>query len=235
MFDDIRDIYANTVDARARGYQKGRFSFNVKGGRCEKCQGAGVIKIEMQFLSDVYVKCDVCEGKRYNRETLEVKYKDKTIYDVLEMTVDEAFDFFLNHHKIHIKLQFLRKVGLGYITLGQPAPTFSGGEAQRIKLADELSHSTRGHTLYILDEPTTGLHFYDTQKLLNALNELVDHGNTVLVIEHNLDVIKNSQYVIDLGPEGGDKGGEILYQGPIEGILKEPRSHTGKYLQKVIG
>lgn len=234
MFDDIRDIFANTVEARARGYKKGRFSFNVKGGRCEKCQGAGVIKIEMQFLSDVYVKCDVCEGKRYNRETLEVRYKDKTIYDVLEMTVDEAADFFKNHQKIYLKLKFLQKVGLGYISLGQPAPTFSGGEAQRIKLADELSKATRGHTLYILDEPTTGLHFYDIQKLLNALNELVDQGNTVLVIEHNMDIIKHSQYLIDLGPEGGDKGGTILYQGDIEGIIKVEGSYTGKYLQKVM-
>ncbi|HRN70230.1 MAG TPA: excinuclease ABC subunit UvrA, partial [Candidatus Woesebacteria bacterium] len=243
LFDDIRDIFANTVEARARGYKKGRFSFNVKGGRCEecqgggrceKCQGAGVIKIEMQFLSDVYVTCDVCEGKRYNRETLEVKYKDKTIYDVLEMTVDEAADFFKNHQKIYIKLKFLQKVGLGYITLGQPAPTFSGGEAQRIKLADELSHATRGHTLYILDEPTTGLHFYDIQKLLNALNELVEQGNTVLVIEHNLDIIKHAQYVIDMGPEGGDKGGTVLYQGEREGIKKIKNSYTGKYLQKVM-
>ncbi len=234
MFDEVRDIFANTVEARARGYKKGRFSFNVKGGRCEKCQGAGVIKIEMQFLADVYVKCDVCEGKRYNRETLEVKYKDKTIYDVLEMTVDEAADYFKNHQKIHLKLQFLQKVGLGYITLGQPAPTFSGGEAQRIKLADELSRATRGHTLYILDEPTTGLHFYDIQKLLNALNELVEQGNTVVVIEHNLDIIKNSQYIVDLGPEGGDKGGEIIYQGELKGILKEPKSYTGKYLKKVM-
>ncbi len=234
MFDDVRDIFANTVEARARGYKKGRFSFNVKGGRCEKCQGAGVIKIEMQFLADVYVKCDVCEGKRYNRETLEVKYKDKTIYDVLEMTVDEAAEYFKNHQKIYLKLKFLQKVGLGYIKLGQPAPTFSGGEAQRIKLADELSKATRGHTFYILDEPTTGLHFYDIQKLLNALNELVDQGNTVLVIEHNLDIIKNAQYIIDLGPEGGDKGGTIIYQGETKGILNEPASHTGEYLKKVM-
>ncbi len=234
MFDDVRDIFANTVEARARGYKKGRFSFNVKGGRCEKCQGAGVIKIEMQFLSDVYVTCDVCEGKRYNRETLEVRYKDKTIYDVLEMTVDESADFFKNHQKIYLKLKFLQKVGLGYIKLGQPAPTFSGGEAQRIKLADELSHATKGHTLYILDEPTTGLHFYDIQKLLNALNELVEQGNTVLVIEHNLDIIKHAQYLIDLGPEGGDKGGTILYQGDLEGIKKVEGSYTGQYLKKVM-
>ena len=234
LFDEIRDIYAGTVEARARGYKKGRFSFNVKGGRCEKCQGAGVIKIEMQFLSDVYVKCDVCDGKRYNRETLEVKYKDKTIYDVLGFTIDDASDFFKNHHKIYQKLDFLKKVGLCYIQLGQPAPTFSGGEAQRIKLADELSRATRGHTLYILDEPTTGLHFYDIQKLLHALNELVDQGNTVIVIEHNMDVIKNAQYIIDLGPDGGDNGGEIIYQGDLNGILKEKKSSTGQYLKKVL-
>ncbi|MFA9288478.1 MAG: excinuclease ABC subunit UvrA [Weeksellaceae bacterium] len=232
MWDEVRDIFASTVEARARGYQKGRFSFNVKGGRCEKCQGAGVIKIEMQFLSDVYVKCDVCEGKRYNRETLEVKYKDKTVYDVLELTVDDAAEFFANHTKIFNKLKFLQKVGLGYITLGQPAPTFSGGEAQRIKLADELSRATRGHTMYILDEPTTGLHFHDTQKLLTALHELVEQGNTVVVIEHNLDVIRNAQYVIDMGPEGGDKGGEVVYQGELPGILESKTSYTGKYLAK---
>ncbi len=234
MFDEIRDIFAGTVEARSRGYQKGRFSFNVKGGRCEKCQGAGVIKIEMQFLSDVYVKCDVCEGKRYNRETLEVKYKDKTIYDVLEMTVNEAADYFANHHKMINKLHFLQKVGLGYIQLGQPAPTFSGGEAQRIKLADELSRATRGHTLYILDEPTTGLHFADVEKLLEAMHELVDQGNTVICIEHNLDVIKNAQYLIDMGPEGGDGGGEVVYQGGRDGIMKEKRSYTAKYLKDSI-
>ena len=234
LFDEIRDIFAGTVEARARGYQKGRFSFNVKGGRCEKCQGAGVIKIEMQFLSDVYVKCDVCEGKRYNRETLEVKYKDKTIYDVLEMTVNEAADYFANHHRMINKLHFLQKVGLGYIQLGQPAPTFSGGEAQRIKLADELSTATRGHTLYILDEPTTGLHFADVEKLLEAMHELVQQGNTVICIEHNLDVIKNAQYIVDMGPEGGDGGGEVVYQGARDGILKEKKSYTGHYLKHAI-
>jgi len=234
LFDEIRDIFAGTVEARAAGYKKGRFSFNVKGGRCEKCQGAGVIKIEMQFLSDVYVKCDVCDCKRYNRETLEVKYKDKTIYDVLGFTIDDASDFFKNHHKIYQKLLFLQKVGLGYIQLGQPAPTFSGGEAQRIKLADELSRATRGHTLYILDEPTTGLHFYDIQKLLHALNELVDQGNTVIVIEHNMDVIKNAQYIVDLGPDGGDNGGKVIYQGGLAGILNEKKSYTGQYLKKVM-
>jgi excinuclease ABC subunit A len=234
FFDDIRDIFASTVEAKARGFQKGRFSFNLKGGRCEKCQGGGVIKIEMQFLPDVYVTCDVCEGHRYNKETLEVKYKGKTIYDVLNMTVDEAIEFFIAHTKIHTKLQFLQNVGLGYITLGQPAPTFSGGEAQRIKLANELSHKETGKTIYILDEPTTGLHFYDIQKLLNALYQLVERGNTVIVIEHNLDVIKNSQYIIDMGPEGGDKGGEIVYQGPLKGILEVQKSYTGQYLKKVI-
>lgn len=231
MFDEVRTIFAETVEARARGYKPGRFSFNVKGGRCEKCQGAGVIKIEMQFLSDVYVKCDVCEGQRYNRETLEVKYKDKTIYDVLNMTVDDAAEFFRNHIKIYNKLQFLQKVGLGYISLGQPAPTFSGGEAQRIKLADELSRASRGHTVYILDEPTTGLHFADVEKLLAALQELVEQGNTVIVIEHNLDVIKNAQWIIDMGPEGGDKGGQVVYQGAIKGIVDVKESHTGRYLQ----
>jgi len=234
LFDEVRDIFATTVEARARGYKRGRFSFNVKGGRCEKCQGAGVIKIEMQFLSDVYVKCDVCEGQRYNRETLEVKYKDKTIYDILKMTVDESADFFKNHIKIFNKLQFLQKVGLGYIQLGQPAPTFSGGEAQRIKLADELSRASRGHTLYILDEPTTGLHFADVEKLLAALQELVEQGNTVVVIEHNLDVVKNAQWIIDLGPEGGDKGGQIVYQGELRGILDVKDSHTGRYLKKYL-
>ncbi|MCA9372357.1 excinuclease ABC subunit UvrA, partial [Candidatus Woesebacteria bacterium] len=231
LFDEIRELFAQTIEARARGYGKGRFSFNVKGGRCEKCRGAGVIKIEMQFLSDVYVKCDVCGGKRYNMETLEITYKGKTIYEVLQMTVDEALPFFENHITIANKLRFLQKVGLGYIALGQPAPTFSGGEAQRIKLADELSRATRGHTLYILDEPTTGLHFYDIQNLLHALNELVDQGNTVIVIEHNLDVIKNAQWIVDLGPDGGDGGGELIFQGPLNNISKEKRSYTGQYLK----
>lgn len=232
FFDEIREIFATTMEAKARGYEKGRFSFNVKGGRCEKCQGAGVIKIEMQFLSDVYVTCDVCEGKRYNRETLEVTYKTKTIFDILKMTVDEAADFFQNHHNIYNKLSFLQKVGLGYIEIGQRAPTFSGGEAQRIKLANELSRRDTGKTLYILDEPTTGLHFYDVQKLLASLTQLVEHGNTVVVIEHNLDVIKNCQWVIDMGPEGGDKGGNVVYQGEMEGITKVKESYTGQYLKK---
>lgn len=234
FFDEIRDIFAATVEAKVRGFEKGRFSFNLKGGRCEKCQGAGVIKIEMQFLPDVYVTCDVCEGHRYNKETLEVTYKGKTIYDVLNMTVDEAVEFFVSHHRIHNKLKFLQNVGLGYISLGQPAPTFSGGEAQRIKLANELSHKETGRTVYILDEPTTGLHFYDIEKLLQALFQLVERGNTVIVIEHNLDVIKNAQYIIDMGPEGGENGGQVVYQGPIKGILDIKQSHTGKYLQKVM-
>lgn len=231
IFDEIRDIFANTVEAKLLGFTKSRFSFNLKGGRCEKCQGAGLIKVEMQFLPDVYVQCDVCEGKRYNRETLEVKYKDKTIFDVLEMTVDDSTDFFKNHPKIYQKLHFLQDVGLGYIQLGQPAPTFSGGEAQRIKLADELSRRDTGNTLYILDEPTTGLHLEDIKKLLITLKALVDRGNTVIIIEHNLDVIKNCQYVIDLGPEGGDLGGNLVYQGETDGIVDEFKSFTGQYLK----
>jgi excinuclease ABC subunit A len=230
FFDDIRELFATTVDAKARGYDKGRFSFNVKGGRCEKCQGAGMVKIEMQFLSDVYITCDVCEGHRYNRETLEVRYKGKTIYDVLKMTVDDAAVFFENFIHIHPKLKFLQDVGLGYIELGQAAPTFSGGEAQRIKLADELSRGDKGRTLYILDEPTTGLHFADVQKLMDSLVRLVDHGNTVVVIEHNLDVIRHSQYVVDMGPEGGDGGGQILYQGPLNRLKKVKSSYTARYL-----
>ncbi len=234
LFDEVRDLFAMTSEAKMRGFTKSRFSFNLKGGRCEKCEGAGVIKIEMQFLSDVYVTCDVCNGKRYNRETLEVTYKGKRIDEVLSMTVDEAADFFHSHPKMYMKLSFLQQVGLGYIHLGQSAPTFSGGEAQRIKLAFELSRKETGKTIYILDEPTTGLHFYDVEKLLNTLHELVDRGNTVIIIEHNLDVIKNCQYIVDLGPEGGDKGGEIVYQGPIKGILDNTLSHTARYLKNVM-
>jgi excinuclease ABC subunit A len=234
FFDEIRDIFASTVEAKTRGFTKGRFSFNLKGGRCEKCQGGGLIKIEMQFLPDVYVTCDVCEGHRYNRETLEVKYKGKTIYDVLKMTVDDALEFFTNHTNIYNKLLFLKEVGLNYIELGQPAPTFSGGEAQRMKLVNELSRRDTGRTLYILDEPTTGLHFYDIEKLLHAMKELVKKGNTVIVIEHNLDVIKNCQYIIDMGPEGGDGGGQIVYQGELKGILKVKDSYTGQYLKPYI-
>ncbi len=234
FFDEIREMFASTVDAKTKGYQKGRFSFNVRGGRCEKCQGAGVIKIEMQFLPDVYITCDVCEGRRYNRETLDVHYKGKNIYEILKMTIDDAVDFFRNHHNIYTKLSFLQQVGLGYIELGQPAPTFSGGEAQRIKLANELSRRDTGRTVYILDEPTTGLHFFDIQKLLNTLHQLVSKGNTVIIIEHNLDVIKNCQYIIDLGPEGGEKGGGVVYEGPINGILQVKDSYTAEYLRKVI-
>ncbi len=230
MFDEIREIYAETLEARARGFKKGRFSFNMKGGRCEKCQGAGVIKIQMQFLPDVYVTCDVCEGHRYNKETLEVKFKGKTIYEVLNMTVVEAAEFFTNHIRIYQKLVFLKNVGLGYVTLGQPAPTFSGGEAQRIKLAHELSRRDTGKTLYILDEPTTGLHMFDIEKLLHTLHQLVDGGNTVVIIEHNTDIIKNCQYIVDMGPEGGDGGGKLLYQGALPGIMKIKESYTKKYL-----
>lgn len=233
FFDDIRTIFAETIDAKAKGFQKGRFSFNVKGGRCEKCEGAGMIKIEMQFLADVYVTCDVCEGKRYNKETLEVMFRAKNIYEILRMTVDEACDFFRNHPRIFYKLLLLQSTGLGYIELGQSAPTFSGGEAQRIKLANELSKKETGKAIYILDEPTTGLHFYDIEKLLHTLHELVARGNTVIVIEHNLDVIKNCQYIIDLGPDGGDKGGYVVYQGELKGLLKEKKSYTAEYLRKV--
>lgn len=232
FFDEIREIFSQTIDAKVKGFKKARFSFNLKGGRCEKCQGAGVIRIEMQFMSDVYIICDVCEGKRYNKETLEVKFKDKNIFNILKMTVDEAYSFFSSHPKISEKLRFLKDVGLGYIELGQAAPTFSGGEAQRIKLANELSKKETGNTLYILDEPTTGLHFYDIDKLLQTLKSLVNRGNTVVVIEHNLDVVKNCQYIIDLGPEGGEKGGYVVYQGDIQGITKNKTSYTGEYLKK---
>lgn len=217
-----------------RGYKPGRFSFNVKGGRCEACHGDGIIKIEMQFLSDVYVPCEVCHGARYNRETLEVHYKGKNIYDVLNMTVDEAIPFFENHPKILRKLETMQEVGLGYIHLGQPATTMSGGEAQRVKLATELMRRNTGDTLYILDEPTTGLHSEDIRKLLLVLQKLVDAGNTVVVIEHNLDVIKVADYIIDLGPEGGDRGGEIVAVGTPEEICREKKSYTGQYLRIVM-
>lgn len=232
FFDEIREIFSQTVESKARGFKKGRFSFNVKGGRCEKCQGAGVIKIEMQFLPDVYVTCDVCAGMRYNSETLLVTFKGKSIYEVLQMTIDEALDFFASFPKIYQKLIFLQNVGLGYIELGQQAPTFSGGEAQRIKLANELSRKESGKTLYILDEPTTGLHFFDIEKLLQTLNQLVDRGNTVVIIEHNLDVIKNCQYIIDLGPEGGDAGGNLLFEGEITKLKLAKNSYTAQYLGK---
>ena len=234
IFDDIRDLFSQTNDAKVRGYSKGRFSFNVKGGRCEACSGAGINKIEMNFLPDVYVECEVCKGKRYNRETLEVQYKGKSIADVLEMTVEEAYEFFKNIPSLERKLQTLMDVGMNYIQLGQPATTLSGGEAQRIKLATELSKMSRGKTIYILDEPTTGLHFEDIRKLLEVLNRLVDKGNTVLVIEHNLDVIKVADHIIDIGPEGGYKGGQIIAEGTPEEIAENEGSWTGKFLKKYL-
>ena len=234
VFDQIRDLFASTADAKARGYKKGRFSFNVKGGRCEACSGDGIIKIEMHFLSDVYVPCEVCKGKRYNRETLEVKYKDKNIYDVLNMTVEEALGFFENIPSIRRKIQTLYDVGLSYIRLGQPSTELSGGEAQRIKLATELSRRSTGKTIYILDEPTTGLHFADVHKLVDILKRLADGGNTVVVIEHNLDVIKTADYIIDMGPEGGDRGGTVIAKGTPEEIVKIPESYTGQYVARYL-
>ena len=233
-FTPIRDWFCQLPEAKARGYKPGRFSFNVKGGRCETCQGDGVIKIEMHFLPDVYVECDQCKGQRYNRETLEVKYKDKSIADVLNMTVTECSDLFKAVPLIRDKMETLKKVGLGYIKVGQQANTLSGGEAQRIKLAKELSKKATGRTFYVLDEPTTGLHFDDVKKLLEVLHELVDNGNTVVVIEHNLDVIKTADWILDIGPDGGDKGGELVYEGELEGILKIKNSYTGQYLRKII-
>ena len=233
-FDIIRELFSQTQEAKMRGYKPGRFSFNVKGGRCEACSGDGIIKIEMQFLSDVYVPCEVCKGKRYNRETLEVKYKGKNIADVLNMTVEEALEFFENIPRIKNKLQTLMDVGLGYIRLGQPSTQLSGGEAQRIKLAYELSKRSTGKTLYILDEPTTGLHIHDVNRLVKILQRLVDGGNTVIVIEHNLDMIKCADYIVDLGPEGGDKGGTIVATGTPEKIAEVKESYTGKYLKKYL-
>ena len=223
-----------TAEAKARGYGAGRFSFNVKGGRCEACCGDGIIKIEMHFLPDVYVPCEVCEGKRYNRETLEVRYKGKNIYEVLEMTVEEGCEFFANIPKIQRKLQTLFDVGLGYIKIGQPSTTLSGGEAQRVKLATELSKRSTGKTIYVLDEPTTGLHAADVHKLTEVLQKLVDGGNTIVVIEHNLDMIKTADYIIDLGPEGGDGGGEIVACGTPEKVAKNKKSYTGQYLKKYL-
>ena len=231
VFDMIRDLFASTTDAKMRGYTKGRFSFNVKGGRCEACQGDGIIKIEMNFLPDVYVPCEVCHGHRYNRETLEVLYKGKSIYDVLNMTVEEALAFFDKVPRIRRKLQTLHDVGLDYIRLGQPSTQLSGGEAQRIKLAAELSKKATGRTIYILDEPTTGLHFEDVRKLIGILQRLRDQGNTLVVIEHNLDVIKTADYIIDMGPEGGDGGGTVIAEGTPEEITEVPGSWTGKYLR----
>ena len=235
LFADIRAVFASTPEAKARGYTDGRFSFNVKGGRCEACQGDGTIAIEMHFLPDVYVTCDVCKGKRYNRETLEVKYKGKSIYDVLEMTVDEGCEFFKNYKRIYRKLKTLSEVGLGYIKIGQSSTTLSGGEAQRVKLSTELSKIATGRTLYILDEPTTGLHSADVDKLREVLSRLVDAGNTVIVIEHNLDLIKNADYIIDMGPEGGDNGGTVIGTGTPEQLAENPASYTGQYLKKILG
>ena len=234
VFDQIRDLFAATQDAKAKGYKKGRFSFNVKGGRCEACGGDGIIKIEMHFLPDVYVPCEVCRGKRYNRETLEVKYKGKSIYDVLNMTVEEAVEFFRPVPSICRKLEALNDVGLSYIRLGQPSTTLSGGEAQRIKLASELGKRSTGKTIYILDEPTTGLHFADVHKLVEILQRLSEGGNTVVVIEHNLDVIKTADYIIDIGPEGGDRGGTVIAKGTPEEVAKNPASYTGKYVAKYL-
>ena len=234
VFDQIRDLFAATADAKAKGYKKGRFSFNVKGGRCEACSGDGIIKIEMHFLPDVYVPCEVCKGKRYNRETLEVKYKGKSIYDVLNMTVEEALTFFENVPSIRRKIETLYDVGLSYIRLGQPSTTLSGGEAQRIKLATELSKRSTGKTIYILDEPTTGLHFADVHKLIEILRRLSEGGNTVVVIEHNLDVIKTADHIIDIGPEGGDRGGTVIARGTPEEVAENPVSYTGKYVKKYL-
>jgi excinuclease ABC subunit A len=233
-FTHIREIFAQVPEARLRGYQPGRFSFNVKGGRCEVCKGEGLIKIEMNFLPDVYVTCETCKGQRYNREALEIHFKGKTISDVLNMTVEEGAEFFSAIPSIANKLTTLNDVGLGYIRLGQPATTLSGGEAQRIKLASELSRRATGRTMYILDEPTTGLHFADVERLLGVLQRLVDAGNTVVVIEHNLDVIKNADWLIDLGPEGGERGGEVLVEGTPEAVAKTPQSYTGHYLAHVL-
>ena len=234
MFDLIRDLFSATPDAQAGGYKKGRFSFNVKGGRCEACAGDGILKIEMHFLPDVYVPCEVCGGKRYNRETLEVKYKGKSIYDVLNMTVEEALEFFDHVPSIRRKMQTLYDVGLSYIRLGQPSTELSGGEAQRIKLAAELSKRSTGKTVYILDEPTTGLHFADVHKLTEILSRLAGDGNTVIVIEHNLDVIKTADYIIDIGPEGGDRGGTVVACGTPEEVAANEKSYTGKYIDEML-
>ena len=234
VFNDIRTVFSQTQDAKMRGYGPGRFSFNVKGGRCEACEGNGILQIEMHFLPDVYVPCEVCKGARYNRETLEVKYKEKTISDVLNMTVEEAVVFFSNQPKIARKLQTLLDVGLGYVTLGQSATTLSGGEAQRVKLANELARRSTGKTVYILDEPTTGLHIADVHRLIEVLQKLVDAGNTVIVIEHNLDLIKCADHIIDLGPEGGSAGGEIVAEGTPEQVAEVPGSFTGQYLKPLL-
>ncbi len=235
VFDHIRRLFAETTEAKVRGYQPGRFSFNVKGGRCEACSGDGTIKIEMNFLPDVYVPCEVCHGARYNRETLEVHYKGKTISEVLDMPIEEALEFFAAVPAIARHLQTLVDVGLGYVRLGQPAPTLSGGEAQRVKLSSELQKRSTGRTVYVLDEPTTGLHFEDIRKLLGVLGRLVDAGNTVIVIEHNLDVIKTADWVVDMGPEGGSGGGRVVAAGPPEHVATVPESHTGVFLREILG
>jgi excinuclease ABC subunit A len=234
LFTPIRDLYSQLADSKIRGYGPGRFSFNVKGGRCEACRGDGLVKIEMHFLPDVYVPCDICKGRRYNRETLEVRYKTRSIADVLDMSVAEALDFFEHQPKIRRRLELLNDVGLGYIHLGQSATTLSGGEAQRVKLASELSKRDTGRTLYILDEPTTGLHFEDVRLLLDVLHRLVEKGNTVIVIEHNIEVIKTADWVIDLGPEGGDEGGTVVAQGTPEAVAAASDSHTGKFLRQAL-
>jgi excinuclease ABC subunit A len=234
LFNDIRELFAMTKDAKARGYTAGRFSFNVKGGRCEACSGDGVKKIEMHFLSDVYVTCEVCRGQRYNRDTLEVRYKGKNIYEVLDMTVEEALGFFADLPKLNRKIQTLFDVGLGYIKLGQAATTLSGGEGQRVKLSTELARRGTGKTIYILDEPTTGLHTADVQKLIDMLQRLCENGNTVLVIEHNLDVIKNADYIVDMGPEGGEHGGTVIACGTPEEVAKCESSYTGQFLKKIL-
>ena len=234
LFTPIRELFTQLPDAKMRGYGPGRFSFNVKGGRCEACQGDGLVKIEMHFLPDVYVPCEVCKGRRYNRETLEVRYKGRSIADVLDLTVADAMDFFSNQRRIAEKLELLNDVGLGYIHLGQAATTLSGGEAQRVKLATELAKRDTGRTLYILDEPTTGLHFEDVRLLLDVLHRLVDKGNSVVVIEHNLDVIKTADWIIDLGPEGGEKGGRVVAAGTPEDVAEASGSHTGSFLRKVL-
>jgi excinuclease ABC subunit A len=235
LFTPLRELFAGTPEARSRGYGPGRFSFNVKGGRCEACQGDGVTRVEMHFLPDVYVPCDICKGQRYNRETLDIRFKGKSIHDVLEMTVEEALAFFHAVPVIARKLETLAEVGLSYVRIGQAATTLSGGEAQRVKLSRELSKRDSGNTLYILDEPTTGLHFHDVQQLLNVLHRLRDHGNTVVVIEHNLDVIKTADWVIDLGPEGGDGGGAVVAEGTPEQVAASTSSHTGRFLAPLLG
>jgi len=234
LFDLIRKVFAQTTDAKERGYKENRFSFNVKGGRCEACSGDGIIKIEMHFLPDIYVPCEVCKGRRYNRETLEVRYKGKNIFDVLDMTVEDALAYFENHPKILRKVQTLFDVGLGYIKLGQPSTTLSGGEAQRIKLSSELSRASTGRTMYVLDEPTTGLHMADTHRLVQVLQRLVEAGNSVVIIEHNLDVIKTADFLIDLGPEGGDRGGDLVAAGTPEELCACEHSHTARFLRPVL-